>query len=165
MKEEEVMTGRLRLVTLFTLALAGLLGTAPSALGAGAEAITVVERHVDVNPGEVNTCTGATGTIVNDEQDVFHITSLANGTLSLSGHSTAAVTFVPDDPNGVRYEGHETFAFSENGTGRAFTTTITTTVRVRGTDGSFVTIREVAHLTVTASVVVVAFDRPTFLCS
>jgi hypothetical protein len=36
---------------------------------------------------------------------------------------------------------------------------------VRGSDGSFVTFREVAHLTVTASGVKVAFDRPTMLCS
>ncbi len=157
------MASRLAFVTCLTLALAGLLAAAPTALGAGAEAISVVERHVDVNPGETNT--GATGTIVDDEQDVFHITSLADGTLHLTGHSTAAVTFLPDDPNGVRYEGHETFAVSANGTGGAFTTTMTTTVRVRATDGSFITIREVAHLTVTASGVVVAFDRPTFLCS
>jgi hypothetical protein len=38
-------------------------------------------------------------------------------------------------------------------------------VRVKGTDGSFLTFREVAHLTVTAAGAAAAFDRPTLLCS
>ena len=142
-----------------------LLAIAPAAIAAGAETITVRERQIDVNPGETNPCTGASGTILDDEQDVFHITSLANGTLRLTGHSTVVVTFLPDDPNGVRYDGHETFAFSENGTSGAFATTMTTTVRVRGTDGSFLTFREVAHVTITAAGTTTAFDRPTLLCS
>jgi hypothetical protein len=141
-----------------------LLASAPPALAAAADTTTVVQREVDVNPGETNPCTGAIGTIVDDEQDVFHITVLGDGTLRLSGHSTAAVTFVPDDPNGVRYEGHETFTISENGTRNAFATTITTSVRVRGTDGSFLTFREIAHLTITAAGVVTAFDRPALVC-
>jgi len=145
--------------------LAGLLAAAPSALGAPADTITVVERQIDVNPGETNPCTGAIGTIVDDEQDVFHITSLADGTLRLTGHSAVSVAFLPDNPDGVRYEGHETFAFSENGAGGAFTTTTTTSVRVKGTDGSFLTFREVAHETVTDAGVAVVFDRPTLLCS
>lgn|SRR5262245_57910827 len=149
------------------LLIAGLmsLAMAPSALAGGAETITVVQRQVDSNPGEANPCTGATGTIVDDEQDVFHITSVPDGTLRLTGHSTVAVTFVPDDPNGVRYDGHETFAFSEQDTGGAFTTTMTTSVRVKGTDGSFLTFREIAHLTVTSAGTTAAFDRPTLLCS
>jgi hypothetical protein len=147
----------LTLLTIFTLA--------PRASAAGADTITVVQRQVDVNPGEANPCTGAAGTIVDDEQDVFHITTLADGTLRLSGHSAVAVVFLPDDPTGIRYEGHETFAFSENGTRSAFTTTMTTSVRVRGTDGTSLTLREVAHLTVTQRGVVTSFDRPSFLCS
>jgi hypothetical protein len=149
------------------LLIAGLisLGIAPTALAGGAETITVVQRQVDSNPAETNPCTGATGTIVDDEQDVFHITSVPDGTLRLTGHSTVAVAFVPDDPNGVRYEGHETFAFSEQDTGGAFTTTLTTRVRVKGTDGSFLTIKEIAHLTVTTEGATAAFDRPTLLCS
>ena len=138
---------------------------APAASASGADTVTVVQRQIDVNPGETNTCTGATGTIVDDEQDVFHITALGNGTLQLTGHSTVSVTFTPDDPGEVTYVGHETFAFSETDRSRIFVTTSTTHLRVRGTDGTFVTIREVAHWTVSLSGVIVAFDRPTFACS
>ncbi len=153
-----------RPLTCIALALFALVA-APAALAAPADALTVVLRQIDFNPAETNPCTGATGTIVDDEQDVFHITSIADGTLRLTGHSTVAVTFLPDDPNGVRYEGHETFAFSENSTSATFTTTMTTMVRVKGTDGTFLTFREVAHMTVTTTGAVVAFDRPTLLCS
>jgi hypothetical protein len=148
-----------------TLALAGLLAAAPSALAGGAETITAVERQIDVNPGETNPCTGATGTILDDEQDVFHLTSLANGTLQLTGHGTTTVTFAPDDPRGVRYDGHETFNFSATGGLQGFATTTTNHLRVRGSDGSFVTFRQIARVTVTSSGVVTDFDRPTLLCS
>jgi hypothetical protein len=158
------MPRRFIFATLVTLALTVVLA-APAALASSADTTTVVQRQLDINPGETNPCTGATGTIIDDEQDVFHITSLADGTLRLSGHSTVSVTFLPDDPNGVRYDGHETFAFNENTTSATFTTTMTTIVRVKGSDGSFLTFREVAHLTVTATGVVASFDRPTLLCS
>jgi hypothetical protein len=155
------ITARVLPVAAATLALVLPVASARAA----AATVTVVERSVDVNPGETEPCTGATGTIVDDEQDVFHITSLADGTARLSGHSTVTVSFVPDDPSGVRYDGHETFAFSENASGPVFTTTTATRVRVRGSDGSFLTVSEVAHLTITTQGVTVAFDRPSVVCS
>ena len=121
--------------------------------------------RIDVNLGETNTCTGATGTIVDDEQDVFHLTALGDGTFLLTGHSTVSVLFIPDDPLQVTYEGHETFALSETTTSRIFVTTSTTRVRVKGTDGTFVTISAVTHLTVSPSGITAVVDRPTFACS
>jgi hypothetical protein len=155
---------RRRLLGIIASVAAGLLALAPAASGA-ADSITVVQRDVDVNPGEVNPCNGAVGTILDDEQDVFHITALATGGLHLSGHSTVAVSFVPDDPSGVRYDGHETFAFGENDSGTVSTTTMTNRVRVRGTDGTFLTVGEVAHFTFAGDRVAVDFDRPSLVCS
>jgi hypothetical protein len=141
------------------------LALVPAAVAAPADTITVVQRQVDINPGETNPCTGATGTIVDDEQDVFHITTLANGTVRLTGHGTTSVTFTPDDPHEIAYAGHETFAFSENSTSRTFVTTMATHLRIRGTDGTFLTIREVAHLTVSSTGIKAEFDKPVFACS
>ena len=141
------------------------LALVPAAVAAPADTITVVQRQVDINPGETNPCTGATGTIVDDEQDVFHITTLANGTVRLTGHGTTSVTFTPDDPAEIAYAGHETFAFSENSTSRTYVTTMATHLRIRGTDGTFLTIREVAHLTVTPTGIKAEFDKPVFACS
>jgi hypothetical protein len=147
------------------IALAGLLAAAPPALAAPADAITVVQRQVDINPGETNPCTGTTGTVVDDEQDVFHITALADGSTRLTGHSTTSVTFTPDDPGEIAYAGHETFAFSEISASRTYVTTMATHLRIRGTDNTFLTIREVAHLTVSPTGVKAAFDEPEFACS
>ncbi|HEY2938337.1 MAG TPA: hypothetical protein VGJ27_00845 [Gaiellaceae bacterium] len=153
--------GRLLFAALAVVALA----LAPAALAAPAETITVVARQIDVNPGENNPCTGTTGTIVDDEQDVFHITTLADGSTRLTGHGTTSVTFTPDDPGEIAYAGHETFAFSEKSTSRTFVTTMATHLRIRGTDNTFLTIREVAHLTVSPTGVKAAFDEPMFACS
>ena len=142
-----------------------LLAIAPAAFAAGAHTITVRERQVDVNHGETNPCTGATGTIVDDEQDVFHITELADGSVHLTGHGTVSVTFTPDDPSQATYAGHETFALSESSSERSFTTTMTTHLRVKGTDGTFLTIREVAHLTISPNAVAVSFDKVSLVCS
>jgi hypothetical protein len=158
------MRRHLRPATLLLTALV-LFAPAAAALAAGADTITVRERQLDVNPGETNPCTQATGTIIDDEQDLFHITDLADGTLHLTGHATVAVTFTPDDPAQVAYEGHETFAFSESSNSRNFVTTTNSHVRVKGTDGTFVTVRETAHLTVTPTGVTVSFDKPTLTCS
>ena len=149
------------------LALASLLllATAPAVPAAAADTITVRERQVDINPGVFNTCTGATGTVIDDQQDVFHITTLADGTLHLTGHSTAAVTFTPDDPRQVAYAGHEAFTLSESSGGSMLVTTSTTNLRLKGTDGTFITIRERMHLTVTPTGVIVSFLEPTFVCS
>jgi hypothetical protein len=158
------MTRSKRRLACAAVALAALVAS-PAAVAAPAETITVVARQIDVNPGEFNPCTGTTGTIVDDEQDVFHITTLADGSTRLTGHGTTSVTFTPDDPGEIAYAGHETFAFSEVGTSRTYATTMATHLRIRGTDGTFLTIREVAHLTVSPTGVKAAFDRPVFACS
>jgi hypothetical protein len=144
-----------------------LLGLAlvPAAVAAPADTITVVQRQVDINPGETNPCTGTTGTIVDDEQDVFHITTRADGRTRLTGHGTTRVAFTPDDPGEIAYAGHETFAFSENSTSRTYVTTMATHLRIRGTDGTFLTVREVVHLTVTPTGIKAEFDKPVFACS
>jgi hypothetical protein len=144
---------------------AGFLAGTPVALAAPADTITVVARQLDLNPGETNPCTGATGAIVDDEQDVFHITTLADGGTRLTGHGTTSVTFTPDDPGEIAYAGHETFAFSEISASRTFATTMATHLRIRGTDATFLTIHEVAHLTVTPAGVEAQFDQPSFACS
>ena len=149
----------------FAVASLLLFATAPAALATGADTVTVREQQIDINPGETNPCTGAVGTIIDDEQDVFHITTLADGSVHLTGHSTVTVTFTPDNPDQITYDGHETFAISESSNSRNFTTTTTSHVRVKGTDGTFLTIGEVAHLTVSPNGVTVSFDSPTFICS
>jgi hypothetical protein len=146
---------------------AGSMLVGPPAPFAAGSATTTTERsrQVDVNPGEQNPCNGSTGTITDDEQDVFHITTLDDGTYRFAGHSTVQVTFEPDDSSLPSYAGHETFMIAEASTSQAFTTTSRERVRIKGTDGSFLTFAELVHYSVSAGGVSVLFDRPTFVCS
>jgi hypothetical protein len=138
---------------------------ATTALAGGATTTTERSRQVDVNPGQENPCNGSTGTVTDDEQDVFHITQLADGTYRLTGHSTVQVSFEPDDPAQPSYTGHETFVIAEASTSRTFTTTSRERVRIRGTDGTFLTITELARYTINARGVSASFDRPSLVCS
>jgi hypothetical protein len=147
------------------LAAVSTLISAPAALGGGATTTTERSRQVDVNPGQENPCNGSTGTVTDYEQDVFHITELDDGTYRLNGHSTVQVTFEPDDSSQPSYAGHETFVIAEASTSQTFTTTSRERVRIKGTDGSFLTFTELVHYTVNASGVTVSFDRSTLACS
>ena len=138
---------------------------APPALAGGAAATTERSRQIDVNPGQENPCNGSTGTVTDDEQDVFHITELDDGIYRFTGHSTAKVTFEPDNSSQPSYIGHETFMIAETSSRRAFTTTSRERVRIKGTDGTFLTITELVHYTVNAERVAVSFDRPNLVCS
>src|SRR5204862_5525106 len=87
-----------------SVAIAGVLLIGASvALGGQATTTRERSRQVDVNPGETNPCNGSTGTITDNEQDVFHITTLDDGTYRLSGHSTVQVSFEPDDASQPSY--------------------------------------------------------------
>ena len=150
-----------RPTALVALAGALLLLMPATAAIAGADTITVHERGVDVNPGSQNPCTGAMGTVVDVYDIHFHVTTLTDGTINETGHNTATVFFTPDDPSQPSYEGHETYASADSGNGNRFVTTTTFHVRMKGTYGSFLDLREVGHLTVTQNGVSASFDRPT----
>ena len=82
-----------------------------------------------------------------------------------SGADTATVTFIPDDPTQPTYEGHETYSSADSGNGTRFVTTSTFHIRMRGTDGSFLTLREIAHTTIGPNGATSVFDTPTLSCS
>ncbi|MCA1695133.1 MAG: hypothetical protein LC749_10585, partial [Actinobacteria bacterium] len=96
---------------------------------------------------------------------VFHITALDDGTYRFTAHSTVQFTFEPDDSSQPSYTGRETFTIAEASTSRTFTTTSRQHLRVKGTDGSFITISNLVHFSVSASGVSVSFERPALVCS
>ncbi len=152
--------------TRLAIAIGGLLLLpCTAALAAGADTITVHERGIDSNPGSQNPCTGAMGTVVDVYDIHFHVTTLPDGTVNETGHDTASVTFTPDDPTQPAYEGHETYAFSQHSSDQHFVTTTTFHIRMKGTDGSFLTLRETAHLTFAPTGAQTSFDKPTISCS
>jgi hypothetical protein len=166
MTAKQPLHSQLRLWLKGLTALAALvLLVAPGALAAQATTTTEHSTQLDINPGVTNPCNGSTGTVTDNEQDVFHITELDGGTYRFTGHSTVQVTFEPDDPSQPSYTGHEAFMIAEVSTSRTFTTTAHEHVRIRGTDGSFITISELVHFSVSAGGVSVSFERPVLVCS
>ena len=162
------MSARPKQLRRICIAVAGalmLMTPATAALAAGADTITVHERNIDINPGDQNPCSGAIGTVVDINDIHFHVTTLADGTINETGHDTANVTFTPDDPTQATYEGHETYALSDTTSSKHLVTTTTFRVHMKGTDGSFLTVSEVAHLTITPSGATSTFDRATLRCT
>ena len=140
-----------------------LCAPAADALASGADTVTIHDRFIGINPGQ-NPCSGAAGTVIDINDVHFHITTLANGTINETGHNTATVTFIPDNPSQPTYQGHETYASADSGNGTRFVTTTTFHIRMRGTDGSFLTLREVAHTTIGPNGATSVFDMPTLSC-
>ena len=144
-----------------------ILATAPGAFAGGADTVTVVARQIDVNPGETNTCTGATGTIVDDEQDVFHITDFGGGIFHLVDTQTGTLTFTPDDPSALTLTGHYTTTFSDqsNPPGLQFTVGGPFDVVAVGADGSRVVFHLISRTTRTPDgTVTVLFNVTRFEC-
>jgi len=150
-----------------TLLAAAMMVVVPAAASsaAGADALTVHERGIDINPDSQNPCTGAMGTVVDVNDIHFHITTRPDGTIEDNGHDTADVTFAPDDASQPSYHGHETYAFHDTGSGDTRTTTTTFHVRMNGTDGGWLDVRETAHLMLGPDGPTVSFDRARLSCS
>jgi len=130
-------------------ALLGLLVALLTPMAAVAQAETTTTHfNVTGSSHHVNPCTGAPSTLTETIKGVTHVTALPNGTAHETTTGVGTFTFVPDDPSQPTYTGHATFWFGENVNGKAFTTTFTGHVNVRGTDGSRITDHFVAHVTV-----------------
>jgi hypothetical protein len=144
------------------LSLWGVSQTSVHAAGAGAVTFTQTDHNlVQVIPDNQNPCTGVYGTLTLTMNDVFHVTTLANGTDWATGTSTGTLTFVPYDSSQPSYTGHFTQWFGQNDNLMNGNGTFTFSVHATGSDGSTLLYHEVAHFSVSATGVTVSFDRPT----
>jgi hypothetical protein len=90
---------------------------------------------------------------------VIHLTLLANGTYHITGTFRGTFEFVPDDPTLPTYTGRFTQWFGENSNNQNFAATFTFTLHGTGTDGSKLKFHETAHFSVSATGVLVTFDK------
>jgi hypothetical protein len=137
-----------------------LLLTASSALADGNGAQTFTEHFTGTETSaDVNPCTGEPGTVTTTFSGVAHSTLLANGTYH--GTFTATGTFVFDttDPALPDYTGRITVWGGENSNNQNFAGSFTQTIHGVGTDGSRVKFHQTAHFSVSASGVLVTFDK------
>jgi hypothetical protein len=136
------------LLLVFVLLPAALL--APAA-AAAAETQTIHFSGTD-SRAELNLCSGVPGTLTIVYSGVVHTTDPGDGTLYMTGTTTGAVTFVPDDPSQPGYTGHLTEQ-SGQGTG---TITIADNIVLHGSDGSLGKLHILFHLTMNANGTVTA---------
>jgi hypothetical protein len=139
-----------------------LLLLTPTAL-ADAGAVSVTETFHDATTSfpAVNPCNGETGTLELTYNGVAHATLLANGTGHFTFTATGSFTFTPDDPTGVTYIGHVTMWDGENDNLQNSAATATLSAHGTGSDGSTLRIHDVAHLSVSATGIVITFDKLT----
>jgi hypothetical protein len=142
---------------------AGGAGAASAAPGQRPETFTSHEAF----PGETFedvVCEGEMAEItLSDADAVFHITEFADGRYHVTGTFRQSFTWTTQD--GVTYTGHVTGWFGENQNSKANNGTFTLAGQGKGSDGSKVSVKGLAHVTVNAGGdTVTEFDRFEITC-
>jgi hypothetical protein len=126
-----------------------------------AQATTFTEKFKNVTETfhDVNPCTGEGATVTITYNGVVHVTFAANGSFHITGTFTGDVVIVPDDPSQPTFTGHFTQWFGDNVNSKNQAATFTFTVIAKGSDGSRLRFHETAHFSVSATGVIVEFDK------
>ncbi|MBM3925745.1 MAG: hypothetical protein FJ320_07110 [SAR202 cluster bacterium] len=107
-------------------------------------------------------CNGEFAEITLEGKIVFHETVFDDGRYHLTGTIVADFTWTQ---SGVTYTGHVTQWFGENSNKKNFNGTFTVNGQGKGSDGSKVSVKGVAHFTVNANgEVTAAFERFSIEC-
>jgi hypothetical protein len=136
---------KLRRTTLLlsVLVLALVSASVAMAGGNGAQTFTQVDKNVvQVMTENANPCTGDLGTLTLTYNDVFHGTSLSNGTSWFTGTLTGTLSFVPDDSTKPSYTGHFTNWFGDENNLKNGVEHSTMNVNATGSDGSHLVFHE-----------------------
>ena len=152
------MKSRAGFVSLLILALWGLLPAAALAQPPTTETI-----HDRFDTTEFDTaCSGAVVPIHVTGRSVFHITEFDDGRFHLTG--TVVGRFTTTDA-GVTYTGRFTNWLGENSNSKSFNGTFTFSATGKGSDGSRLRLKAVAHFTVNArGDVTTEFERFRTVC-
>jgi len=161
-----------RTAVMGAVALAVLLGSTAVAVanGAGTQTLTLHDHNVVFldNPSGKNPCNPSdTGTFLAvAANEVFHITTQADGTFWVTGTAEGPATFTADDPNNVSASGHFAVWFGESLNGpNSDVQHDTGTFALQGTDGSHIVVHMRDHVTVNANGVVTAsFSVKSITC-
>jgi hypothetical protein len=146
------------LLSLLVLAMSGLLPAAALAQPPSTETI-----HETFDTTEFDTlCSGAVVPIHIRGRSVFHITEFDDGRFHVTG--TQVGRFTATDA-GVTYTGRFTIWFGENSNSKSFNGTFTFSATGKGSDGSRLRLKGVAHFTVNArGDVTTEFERFRTVC-
>jgi hypothetical protein len=150
-------------VALVAAVFALVVGT-PSVASAEAVTETIILHDVTETVQDVNPCTGdpviATSTYNSvfayalDPQGGFHVTGTAAGTYEV----------VPIDPSLPTYTGHFATWFGESSSSNSDGVWVTINVKLRGSDGSTLSLNSVFQFHLSNGVLHVGFDRTRLVC-
>ena len=144
-----------------------LAATTGLALGSGAGAVTFTQNFHDATTSFPNTnpCTGVPGILTITYNGVAHGTVLTSGVGAGTGWFTFTATgsfiFTPTDPSQPTFTGKFTVWDGQSININNFAATSILVVHGTGSDGSSLTFHSVMHFSVSASGVVISFDKPT----
>ncbi len=144
-----------------------LTATTGLALGSGAGAVSFTQTFHDATQtfSTPNPCSGAPGTVAITYNGVAHGTVLTSGVGAGTGWFTFTATgsfvLTPSDPSQPTFTGKFTVWDGENMNLNNFAATSILVIHGTGSDGSSLSFHDVAHFSVSASGVVITFDKPT----
>ncbi len=145
-----------------------LMAVPAQASGAGAISVTqtfhnATQTFVPPAPEAVNPCTGVLGTLTLTFNGVAHATFLTSGVGAGTGWFTFTATgsFTFAGADGVNFTGQFTAWDGQNFNLQNFAATSILHINGTGSDGSSLTFHDVAHMSVSASGIMLSFDKPT----
>jgi hypothetical protein len=114
--------------------------------------------------GTPNPCTGANYIATYSADGVVHITTFADGSFRYILEETQTISFDPTEPGQPSYTGRAVATNQLNLTAGADEAIMTTTILLRGTDGSLIVDRVMRRLTITPTGFRITFDKQVLAC-
>ncbi len=149
---------------LSTCAIALLLLSLTAGVTRGSGATTFTQNFHDVTvtfPASPFFCNGINSTVTITYNGVFHETNLTSGefwaTMTLAG--TFATT--PVDPSQLSFTGHFAVWFGVSANHQNFVVHSIFNIHGTGSDGSTLIFHDTMHFSVSASGVIISFDKPS----
>jgi hypothetical protein len=142
----------------------GLLVGLPSV--AGAEAVSGTIKFDDVTQSfqDVNPCTGSPVTVTMTYDGVIAYAVDAQGGLHLTGTLVGTIEVVPLDPSLPTYTGRFANWFGESTSSNSDGDWVTLNIKLRGSDGSTISVISVIQFHLSNGVLHVAFDTERIRC-
>jgi hypothetical protein len=126
--------------------------------------VTQTSHTTDTHP-DTQPCNGDPVLLTQTTNMINHVTYFPGGDEAWGTFTEEDKIVATDLTNNVVYSGHSTFWGNFNINNKNSNDTFTGSIRVRGTDGSYIAYHEVAHETFDQNGnPVVQFDRPTMTC-
>lgn len=148
-------------LSICTITLLMLSLSAGLARGDGATVFTQTFHNATQTFPAANPCTGAPGTVTTTYNGVAHMTQLATGEFWATTTLTGDFTLTPTDPSQPTFTGHFEVWFGVSANNQNFVAHSIFHIHGTGSDGSTLTFQDVVHFSVSASGVVISFDKPS----